>query len=174
MEPSVVARAARRVLLVALTVSVSLGVPGLIWGQVGATAFGVGATVLRRCDISTTPLAFGEYDPLVRHASQPLDRDGSVTITCTKGTSATVGLNDGSHASGTVRNLSNGSALLRYDLFIDAARTRRWGMDEANALQAGDAPSDAPRTFVVFGRIFAGQDVPVGAYTDLVVVTVDF
>lgn len=174
MDPSVAACATRRALLVALTVGMSLGVPGRLWGQVGATAFGVGATVLRRCDIATTPLAFGEYDPLVRHASQPLDRDGSVTITCTKGTSATIGLNNGSHASGNERSLSSGNAALRYDLYIDGARTRRWGTGENNVLQAGDAPSDAPRTFVVFGRVFAGQDVPVGVYTDLVVVTVDF
>ena len=174
MESAVVARATRCVLLVALTVSGVFAVPGVLWGQAGATAFGAGATVLRRCDIATTPLAFGEYDPLVRHASQPLDRDGSVTITCTKGTSATIGLNAGSHSSGTSRNLSNGSALLRYDLFIDAGRTQRWGEGEANALQAGDAPSDAPRTFVVFGRVPAGQDVPVGAYTDMVVVTIEF
>lgn len=174
MEAAVVAGAARRVLLLALTAGGLLCVPGLLWGQVGATAFGAGATVLRRCDIATTPLAFGEYDPLVRHASQPLDRDGAVTITCTKGTSATISLNGGLYSSGTLRNLSNGSARLQYDLFMDAGRTQRWGEGDANAFQAGDAPSDAPRTFVVFGRVFPGQDVPVGAYTDSVVVTVEF
>ena len=143
-------------------------------GQVGATGFGVGATVLRRCDIRTTPLAFGTYDPLVQHAVQPLDRAGSITITCTKGTAATIGLDGGLRTSGTNRNLSSGSAMLAYDLFQDASRTQPWGDGEADALDAGDAPSDAPRTFVVFGRIFAGQDVPVGTYTDSVVVLVDF
>ena len=66
------------------------------------------------------------------------------------------------------------TALLRYDLFKDVARTLRWGASDADSLQAGEAPSEAPRTFVVFGRIFPNQDVPVGAYTDSVVVTVEF
>lgn len=148
--------------------------PGTLPGQVGAAGFGVGATVLRSCDIGTTSLAFGVYDPLVLHASQPLDREASVTVTCTKGTPATLGLNGGLHASGAARYLSSGTALLQYDLFKDSGRTQRWGDGDADALQAGEAPSDASRTFVVFGRILPGQDIPVGAYTDSVVVTLEF
>lgn len=151
----------------------------LVWpsapaGQIDAAGFGAGATVIRSCDIETTPMAFGVYDPLVLHASQPLDREGSVTISCTKGTAATIGLNAGLHASGSARHLSNAGALLQYELFKDANRTERWGEGGPDSLQAGNAPDDAPRTFVVFGRIRAGQDVPVGTYTDAVVVTVEF
>ena len=148
--------------------------PGTLLGQVGAAGFGVGATVLRSCDIETTPLAFGVYEPLIIHASQPLDREASVTITCTKGTPATIGVSVGLHGAGVTRQLSSGTALLRYDLFKDIGRTERWGTTDADSLQAGEAPSEAPRTFVVFGRIFPNQDVPVGAYTDSVVVTVEF
>ena len=148
--------------------------PGTLLGQVGAAGFGVGATVLRSCDIETTPLAFGTYDPLVLHVSQPLDREASVTITCTKGTPATIGVNGGLHGSGSARQLANGAALLRYELFKDAGRTQQWGDSDADSLQGGEAPSEAPRTFVVYGRIFPNQDVPVGAYTDSVVVTVEF
>ena len=166
----VLAHSARCLLLGVLATGGLLASPGITSGQVGATSFGVGATVLRRCDIRTTSLAFGPYDPLVQHAVQPLDRDASITITCTKGTAATIGLDGGLRN----RNLSSGGAMLAYDLFQDAGRTQPWGNGEADALDAGDAPSDAPRTFVVFGRIFAGQDVPVGTYTDSVVVVVDF
>lgn len=148
--------------------------PGTLLGQVGAAGFGVGATVIRSCDIAATPLAFGVYDPLVLHASQPLDREASVTITCTKGTPTTLTMSGGLNASGAARRLSSGAAMLQYELFQDAGRTQRWGESGAEALQAGEAPSDAPRTFLVFGRIFSGQDVPVGTYTDSVVVTVEF
>ena len=151
-----------------------LACPGTLLGQVGAAGFGVGATVIRSCDIQTTPLAFGAYDPLVLHATQPLDREASVTITCTKGTPATVSVDGGLHASGAMRHLSNGSVVLRYDLFKDAGRTQRWGEGDGDALQPGEAPSEAPRTFAVFGRILPGQDIPVGTYTDSVVVTVEF
>ena len=91
-----------------------------------------------------------------------------------KGTPAAVSVNGGLHASGATRHLSNGSAVLQYDLFKDAGRTQRRAEGDADALQAGEAPSDAPRTFVVFGRILPGQDIPVGTYTDSVVVTVEF
>ena len=148
--------------------------PRTLLGQVGAAGFGVGASVIRSCDIETTPLAFGVYDPLVLHASQPLDREASVTFTCTKGTPVTLSLNGGLHASGAARYLSNGSAALQYELFKAAGRTQRWGEGDADALQVGEAPSEAPRTVVVFGRILPGQDIPVGTYADSVVLTLEF
>ena len=148
--------------------------PGMVRAQVGAAGFGVGATVLRSCDIETTALAFGVYDPVVLHAAQPLDRDASVAITCTKGTPATIGINDGSNGTSGARYLASGTARLRYDLFRDGARTQRWGDGPADALLAGEAPSEAPRAFIVYGRVFSNQDVPVGTYSDSVVVTVEF
>src|SRR5712691_8659182 len=115
--------------------------PGTLLGQVGAAGFGVGATVIRSCDIAATPLAFGVYDPLVLHASQPLDREASVTITCTKGTPTTLTMSGGLNASGAARRLSSGAAMLQYELFQDAGRTQRWGASGAEALQAGEAQS---------------------------------
>ena len=148
--------------------------PAIVDGQVGAAGFSAGATVMRSCDIQTSPLAFGDYDPIAQHATQPLDREGSVILTCTKGTSATIGLSVGQHALGAARHMSNGSAVLRYGLFLNADRTQPWGEGSADQVDVSDAPSDAPRTFVVFGRIPAGQDIPIGAYTDSVVATVVF
>ena len=148
--------------------------PATVDGQVGAASFTAGATVMRSCDIQTSPLAFGDYDPIAQHATQPLDREASVILTCTKGTSATIGLSVGQHALGAARHMSNGSAVLRYDLFSNADRTQPWGESSADQVDTGEAPSDAPRTFVVFGRIPAGQDIPIGTYTDSVVATVVF
>lgn len=148
--------------------------PVTLDGQVGAAGFTAGATVMRSCDLQTSPLAFGNYDPITQHATRPLDREASLTLTCTKGTSATIGLSVGQNALGATRNLSNGTAVLRYDLFSNADRTQPWGESSADQVDTGDAPSDAPRTFVVFGRIPAGQDIPIGTYTDSVVATVVF
>lgn len=148
--------------------------PVTLDGQVGAAGFTAGATVMRSCDIQTSPLAFGDYDPLVQQATQPLDREASVILTCTKGTAATIGLSAGQHAAGSARNMSNGSAVLRYDLFSNANRTQPWGDASANQVDTGEAPNDAPRSFIVFGRIPPGQDIPIGTYTDSVVATVQF
>ena len=135
---------------------------------------GVGAAVAAKCTISTTAIAFGSYDPIGTHASDPLESDGSVTITCTKNAAATIGLGTGANASGSTRRMTDdGTNHLAYELFSDAGRTEVW--DEGDGLfDAGAAPSKAPRSFPVYGRVPANQDVPAGDYADTVEATVNF
>lgn len=152
----------------------------LAWPVVGladsATAtIAVSATVRRNCIISTTPLAFGSYDPVVGNASAPLDGTATVTITCTMGTPASIGLDAGANAVAAQRRLTNGSAAyLNYQVYLDSGYSTVWGTDTSNQLDAGTAPSKAPRAFPVYGRIPAAQDVPVGAFSDSIVATVNF
>jgi spore coat protein U-like protein len=135
----------------------------------------VTATVTNNCTISTTPVAFGAYDPVVVNASTDLDSTGTVTVTCTKGATATVGLDLGSNASGSTRQLRDGGAnVLAYELFQDPGRSTVWGNSGGALFSAGAAPSKAPRSFTVYGRVPAGQDVPAGNYSDTVVATVNF
>lgn len=149
-----------------------------------ATAnFNVTANVNSNCMIGTTPVAFGTYDPLTANAGAPLFGTGTVTITCTKGTSANIGLGLGGNAAGTTRQMANGTNLLRYELFQPAtpaenaacAYTAVWGDTVGtDTLLAGAAPSKAARTYNVCGRIAAGEDPVPGNYTDVVVATVTF
>src|SRR5687767_15231085 len=86
------------------------------------------ATVINNCTISTAPLAFGNYDPVSANAAADLDASGTVTIACTKGTTATIGLGLGSNASGSTRRMTDGSGnFLTYELYQEAAETRIWG-----------------------------------------------
>ncbi|MCU1308822.1 MAG: Spore coat domain protein [Acidobacteriaceae bacterium] len=57
------------------------------------------ATVTANCTISTNPLAFGAYDPLVANASTALPGTGIVTVICTNGSAATITLGQGSNAN---------------------------------------------------------------------------
>lgn len=135
----------------------------------------VSASVAVNCTISTGALAFGSYDPVVTHASSPLDGTGSVTIACTKGSSQTIGLGLGSNASGSQRRMTDGSSnYLNYELYQNSARTTVWGNSGADLYTPAAAPSKAARTFTVYGRVAANQDVPAGTYTDTVVATVNF
>jgi spore coat protein U domain-containing protein, fimbrial subunit CupE1/2/3/6 len=139
--------------------------------------FSVTATVSNNCTISTTAISFGAYDPTVSNLSAPLDATGSVTITCTKGASTTIGLNAGAHgtnATGTTRAMSSGSGYLSYELYQDTGRATVW--DNSTGLFTPPvAPSKDPRTFTMYGRIPAGQDVPASTtYTDTVTATVNF
>jgi len=52
----------------------------------------VTAAVSANCTITTATVAFPAYDPIIANASANDDGTGTVTIACTKGTVATIGL----------------------------------------------------------------------------------
>lgn len=148
---------------------------GLAEAQTTRTAsFAVTANVVANCTISASPLAFGTYDPVVTHAAAPLDATSTVTITCTRGSASTVGLDLGTNAAATVRRLANGAEFLTYELYKEAARTNVWGNSGVDLLNPGPAPSRAPRALTVHGRIPGGQDATTGAYADTIVATITF
>jgi len=135
----------------------------------------VSASVTNNCTISTAALAFGAYDPVVANASTNLDGIGTVTVACTKGASATIGLGLGSNASGSTRRMTDGSSnFLTYEMYQDSGRTTIWGNAGAGLLSPVAAPSKAARNFTVYGRVTSNQDVPAGNYNDTVVATVNF
>jgi spore coat protein U domain-containing protein, fimbrial subunit CupE1/2/3/6 len=141
-----------------------------------ATAnLGVSATVTNNCTISTAALAFGSYDPVVANASTNLDGTGTVSVACTKGTTATVGLGLGGNASGSTRRMSDGGGnFLTYELYQDAGHVTVWGSAGAGLLSPAAAPSKNARNFTVYGQVVANQDVTAGSYNDTVVATVNF
>jgi spore coat protein U domain-containing protein, fimbrial subunit CupE1/2/3/6 len=135
----------------------------------------VSATVTNNCTISTGALGFGSYDPVVANASTNLDGTGTVSVACTKGTTATVGLGLGSNASGSTRRMSDGGGnFLTYELYQDSGHTTVWGNAGAGLLSPAAAPSKATRNFTVYGQVASNQDVLAGSYSDTVVATVNF
>ena len=54
------------------------------------------------------------------------------------------------------------------------AETQIWRTGAFGGLTIPAAPSRAARTFTVYGRVPAGQDVVAGPYTDTVVATINF
>lgn len=130
-----------------------------------------------RCTIgAVTALAFGPYDPI---DLAPRDSTATVSWDCpgASGSAVRVELSQGQGGDATSRALRWGGELLRYDLYLDAARTRVWG----DGLTRGEVGPLAPQNVngvwvgTVFGRIFPGQDVAAGGpYTDTVQVTFQF
>ena len=159
----------------ALVVIPALASGALAVADSATATIAVSATVRRNCTIATAPVAFGSYDPVVANATTPLDASATVTIACTMGTPANIGLDDGSNASATQRRLTNGSnAFMDYQVYLDSGYATVWGSDVGNRLDAGTSPSKTPREFPVYARVPAGQDIPIGPYTDSVVATVNF
>lgn len=154
-----------------------LGVSGPAIAQTATANLNVTATVQNKCTVTTTAVSFGVYDPIVDHASTPLDGTGAVIVACTKGAAGTrIDLGLGAHASGSIRGMQAGAEVLTYELYSNAGRTTVWGSGAGvgGGVSPTPAPSSAARTFDVYGRVAAGQDVGVGSYSDVVVATINF
>ena len=133
------------------------------------------ANVVKNCTITTTPVAFGSYDPVVVNATKPRDGEGTVSVTCTKGAVAKIGLNTGSNAQGPTRRMVAGAEeYLGYELYRDTGHATIWGDTTGTVLNIPAAPNRDPRDFTVYGRVPGAQDASVGNYTDTVVATVNF
>ena len=147
----------------------------LIGQQASSASLTVSATVTKNCTITTAPVAFGNYESVTANATAPLDGIGTITVKCTKGAAAKVGLNPGGNAQGATRRMA-GSATeyLTYELYKDTGRATIWGDTADTALDVPAAPNQTPRDFPVYGRVPQAQEAAVGTYTDTVVATVNF
>ncbi len=118
-------------------------------------------------NITVTPLAFGNYDV---YGATPLDTAGTISYSCPPPLTPTVTIDNGlSFANGNRRMSLGGADFLEYQVYVDAARTTVWSATVGVSVAASNATS-----VPIYGRIFAQQDVRVGAYTDTLVVTFNF
>lgn len=149
-------------------------------GSASAQNIVVSANVAASCSVSTSPLAFGAYDPQSASAKRV---STSISVTCVQGSVATVALDNGANFNAT-RRMSNGASTpsyIAYGIFQPAsnapsaacAYTAPWG-SAATAFVTTAAPDLTARTYNVCGEIPAAQDVPTGSYTDTVQAVVTF
>ena len=128
------------------------------------------------CTVSVTSVAFGSYDTL---SPASTDSAGTLTAVChPSDQSLEVAISGGSSGSPLARTMRNGTEVLDYNLYGDAARTAVWGDGSSGAtvtITNGDV-SAGQRTFnrPIYGRIPALQAVGAGTYSDNLVVTVTF
>ena len=157
------------------------------WAGTNTGSLSVTSSVAKTCSVSTTSaLAFGAYDPT---AAGALPGTGSVSIKCTKGSSAiTIDLDAGLHASGSQRKMLGGTSsdLLNYNVtqpetttpWTSCAGSTVWGSTVGGSVYTPSGvtwSAAAAQAFTVCGSVPAAQDVSVdGSYTDTVIVTVNF
>ena len=165
----------RRALIVLAGLAVVLTEAERLSGQSATANLSVSATVSKNCTITTAPVAFGNYDSIAANVTAPLDGVGTVTVTCTKGAAAKVGLDPGANAQGATRRMTQGAAAyLIYELYKDTTHSTVWGNTPTTGLDVPAAPNRNPRSYTVYGRVAAAQDATVGNYIDTVVATVNF
>lgn len=147
------------------------------------------------CDVSTTNLRTSQLTfnvtkdcmtiaaPAVGFGSAPLVKNfptiaQSIAVNCTKGSTFTIGINNGTYPSGGVRYMANGSARMAYDIYKNST-TNRWGSSgtERRDSTEGTLGSDGlTRTFNYTAKVLTTQATPAvaGDYTDTLTVDIAF
>lgn len=166
-----------------LTAIIFAGVTGSAAATSKSTPLSITATVASTCDISSTAVAFGNYDPLLGSAT---NGTGTVTLSCVKGSLPVVSLDLGLNFVGASRFMKGaGTDMLNYELYQPANNTvgtscagsesTVWG-DGTNGSQfsATAAADTLGRIYNICGRIGNGQNVSADNYIDTVTAKVDF
>jgi spore coat protein U-like protein len=126
--------------------------------------------------VVATGVSFGNYDALV---ATPLDQTGSITFNCDLLflQTLTIDLSHGNSGTYAFREMrKSGGMSLRYNLYLDAARTQIWGDGTGGSAHFGPfLPTlNFNHTVTMYGRVPARQASPVGAYTDTITVTINY
>lgn len=154
--------------------ALSFGLAAPALAQTASSSLDVSATVTPNCTVTTSPIAFGTVNTL---SGSNVDGNGGVSVTCTNGTAwaASAGTGSGSGASLASRRMSSGSNVLNYNLYTNSSRNTIWGDGTASTSTIANNGTGATQSFIVYGRIAAGQaSVPAGNYSDTVSVTVSY
>lgn len=144
------------------------------------TARALCVSPLCSCNVTTTAVAFGAFNPLTGSAS---DSVGNVRVSC----SGVVGLlvpyrvdlSAGSSGNVAARRMTSGARQLAYGLYSDSTRSSVWGDTAGTAVNGGILLDvlglSPPVDHAVYGRIPAGQlsAVP-GVYSDTITVTLTY
>ncbi|HEY9240304.1 MAG TPA: spore coat U domain-containing protein [Burkholderiaceae bacterium] len=139
-------------------------------------------TLVCSCNVSTTSVAFGSYNPL---SAGHVTSTGNVRVSCGGAAGlaipVTLTLSAGTSGSMAARQMASGPRRLNYNVYVNTAYFNVWGDGSGATLTQGAwitlnllglAP---PLDFTVYGRIPGGQSsVAPGAYTDTLVVTLTY
>jgi len=158
------------------------------WADTKTGSLSVTSSVAQACAVSSSStLGFGAYDPIGANAASARTGTGSVSITCTKDSSAiTIDLNAGGNALGNQRRMAGaGSDFLNYNItqpetttpWTSCAGSTTWGSTVGGSVYTPGGvtwSSSAAQAFTVCGSVPAAQNVSAGTYSDTVTVTVNF
>jgi spore coat protein U-like protein len=145
---------------------------GLAGSAVAATKtgqFAVRAQVIDECQVSASDLDFGSYNP-----NGSARASMSLTVKCAPHSNVTIFLGPGSSGNPKKRTLRYGEATMRYQIYKDAALT---DAIDSNGITFHLKPNDnngQPVTYMVYGDVPSGQSVPLGGYSDIVQVTINY
>ncbi len=130
----------------------------------------VQAVVVSSCTVTATPLNFGSTSVLTTARTAT----STITMTCTQGVTAVIGLDYGQTGTGpTARLMTSGSSSIRYGIYRDAAATLAWG--QTSGSDTVTLPMSGTTGSVNAFGVVPPQTAPQpGTYTDVVNVNVTY
>jgi spore coat protein U-like protein len=143
----------------------------LILAELAPPAVAQTASGLVHCQLTATPLAFGRYSP---SGAAPGDSTATLTVRCITSSATPLPVQAAIALTtiAPVRQLRAASHALRYQLYVDAARSVPWG-DGSGGTAALAASGQVSRSLpfqqrvTVYGRLLARQTgTAVGNYAD--------
>lgn len=127
------------------------------------------ANVKANCKVTAQNINFGPHGIL----DAAVDAPGGLSVSCTAGTSYSIGLNNGlTGTSPTQRRMTLGNEAVFYGLYKDANHAQPWG-NSGGTLTSGTG-AGSPQNIPIYGRVPAQQTPSPGTYNDTVVVTVTY
>ena len=121
------------------------------------------------CTINVLDINFGAYDVF---SATPLDTTGTIDVSCPIRSSVDITFSTGA-GSYAARYLQQGTTRLNYNLYRNAARSQILGNGTLGT-RILTANNIRNRSFTIYGRIPARQNVRAGTYTDTIIVTLTF
>lgn len=132
----------------------------------------VTAIINPKCSLVVNNLDFGNYDLAANN-----DSSTTIIVNCSLNAQHTLTANSGTNAVNPLRrSMSNGTAMLLYNLYTDTGRTTVFG-DGTNGsvpITGTGKGVNVPITYTVYGRIPINQDVGTGSFKDIVTITITF
>ena len=132
------------------------------------------------CNAGATGESFGTYSPFSQVATTSAS---TLTVTCQTVVSLvvsyTITLDGGSSGSVMARSMGNGATRLPYQLYKDVLYSQIWGDGTGGSSTLTDGYLlgvlvPVNRTYVAYGSIPAGRQVPPGMYGDLVTILLTY
>lgn len=120
------------------------------------------------CHISTPGLAFGNYDVF---NSVSTNGTGTINVSCDAPTNYTIALSAG-QGTFAARTMMNGRNPLGYNMYSNLSYTTVWGDGSAGTVTVTGITATPTQT--VYGRIPAQQNLPIGNYSDNIMMTLSF
>jgi spore coat protein U-like protein len=143
--------------------------PTLVLAATAALVAAAPAEAAPACNASVTMVDFGRVD-----YKEGGDITGHLTVTCDGPTGFAVSASPGYGSYQERTMLGPRGTVLRYNLYVDAARQRVWGDGDSGGTARIKGQSDGRKavSYTIYGRIPDGQSVRSGRYRDAVRVSV--